>query len=58
MARQMALVGKACGISNVRQREVGPSQHALGSLDAPLRQIVVRRDAGGLLELPREMKHR
>ena len=58
VAGQRALVGEARGIGNVRQREIGLRQHLLGALEPLLREVVVRRDAGGLLELPREMMHR
>src|ERR1051326_5610958 len=55
VARQMALVGEARGIGDVRQGEIGPRQHLLGPLQPLLREVVVRRDAGGLLELPCEV---
>jgi len=42
MACRMALVGKARGISNFRQREVRLSQHLLRALDPLLREVVVR----------------
>ena len=58
MARQMALVGEACGDGNLRQCEIGARQHVLGSFDAPLHQVVVRRNTGRLLELSGEVKHR
>src|SRR5580704_5572776 len=58
MTCQMALVGEACGVRNLRQREVRLSQHFLGSFDALLREIVVRRDAGGLLDFPRKVIYR
>ena len=58
MTRQMALVGKAGRIGNFRQREVRLGQHFLGSFDSLLCEIVVRRDAGGLLKFSRKVMYR
>src|ERR1700676_5365360 len=58
MTRQMALVGKARGIRDLRQREVRLGQHFLGAFDSLLCEIVVRRDAGGPLEFSRKVMDR
>ncbi len=58
MTRQMALVGKARGIRNFRQREIRLSQHFLGALDSLLCEIAVRRDAGGSLKFSRKVMYR
>src|SRR5271169_5677833 len=57
MARQIALVGEACCDGDFRQCEIGARQHVLGTFDAPLYKVVVRRDTGRLLELSCEVKH-
>src|SRR5260370_4592995 len=58
MTRQMALVGKARGIRNFRQREIRLSQHFLGAFDSLLCEIAVRRDAGGSLKFSRKVMYR
>ena len=58
MPRQMALIGKAHRVGNLRQCEIGMSQHVACAFDPLLDEIVVRGNAGRLLEASREMMDR
>jgi len=53
----MTLVEKAHGDRNFRQRQLRLDQHLLGALDSLLRQVDVRRHAGGLLKLSCKMMY-
>src|SRR5262249_45838496 len=46
MAGQMAVIGKACSIRNLRDREIRHGQHLLGAFHTLLCEVVVRGDAG------------
>ena len=58
MPRQMALIGKAHRAGNLRQCEIGVSQHVACAFDPLLDEIVVRGNAGGLLKASSEMMDR
>ena len=58
MTREMALVGKAHRNCNLRHGEIRLNQHIAGMFDPLLGDIVMRRDAGGLLKSSGEMMDR
>src|ERR1700676_4470074 len=58
MPRQMALIGKAHRVGDLRQCEMGVSQHVARAFAPLLDEIVGRGNAGGLLEASREMMDR
>jgi hypothetical protein len=53
--REMALVGAACGVGNVRDRQVGPGEKLLGQLDAALDHVPMRRNTNHALEQMRKV---
>ena len=54
----MALIGKAGGVRDFRQRQLRLCQKRLSLLQAFLREVMVWGRAGGLLKLPGKMVHR
>ena len=55
MVGELALVGEAGAGGDLRQRKVASLKESLGPFNAAYNDVLVRRQPGGHLELPREV---